>query len=177
MHDGQIEAKSDGPDQGSTFIVRLPALQSTEAVEAPARASVPSRISRRVLIIDDNEDAVTMLAAFVATLGCEVQTAFGGEQGLKRATPFQPDVILLDVGMPGMDGYETCRRLREVSAGRSAYIVALTGWGQDEDRARALESGFDAHVTKPADPRILEDLLLEKKAASTRSPAVPEASG
>lgn len=123
---------------------------------SPARAP---RIAGRVLIVDDNVDAAELLAALVRRLGGQAETAYGGAEGLERAATFRPNVVLLDIGMPEMDGYEVCRRLRAAPHGRHALVVALTGWGQHEDRERALAEGFDAHLTKPADPQMLESLL------------------
>jgi CheY-like chemotaxis protein len=113
-----------------------------------------------VLVIDDNVDAADTLAALVTALGGDAQTAYDGRSGLRRASEHHPDVVLLDIGMPDMDGYETCRRLRCAPYGAHVFVVAVTGWGQPHDRDRALAAGFDAHLTKPADPRVLEALLL-----------------
>jgi CheY-like chemotaxis protein len=126
-------------------------------------------LDRRVLIVDDNVDSADGVAALVVALGGEAATAYSGRDGLRRAADFRPDVILLDIGMPGMDGYETCRHLRAQPAGEAAYIVAVTGWGQLQDRERTLAEGFDAHLTKPADPRILEGLLTGAPARRLRS--------
>ena len=128
------------------------------AALAPPGPRRTSEHGRRVLIIDDNLDAAESMAMLVRELGGDADTAHDGRDGIERMRLFKPEVVLLDIGMPGMDGYETCRHLR--SLGHEAYIVALTGWGQDQDRTRALRSGFDAHLTKPADPRLLEQLLV-----------------
>jgi PAS domain S-box-containing protein len=169
MQGGTIEAHSDGPGCGSAFTIRIPVLTwESVGVPLPNEAPAPQRsLDRHVLIIDDNVDAADMLAALVQALGGRAETAYDGLDGVKRAADFRPDVILLDIGMPMMDGYETCRRLRAEPAGAAAIIVAVTGWGQSQDRERALASGFDAHLTKPADPRALQELLTE--AAQLRS--------
>jgi CheY-like chemotaxis protein len=112
-------------------------------------------------VIDDNVDAAESLATLAVALGGEAVTAYTGRDGLRRATELVPDVVLLDIGMPEMDGYETCRRLRAEKIGQTAYVVAVTGFGQLHDRQRALVDGFDAHLTKPVDPRTLESLLAE----------------
>jgi CheY-like chemotaxis protein len=115
-------------------------------------------ISSRVLVIDDNVDAADTTAMLVEALGGSVAVAYGGEAGIAQAVAFRPRVVLLDLGMPGIDGYETCRRMRQ-ALGAQVFIVALTGWGQEQDKDEALRAGFDAHLTKPADPAALEQLL------------------
>ncbi|HET9397123.1 MAG TPA: hybrid sensor histidine kinase/response regulator, partial [Nitrospiraceae bacterium] len=159
MHGGTIEAYSAGPGCGSAFTLRLPVLTWDLAETAPRVDRPVERpcTGRRVLVIDDNADAADTLAALVVALGGQAATAYNGLDGLKCAEEFRPDVVLLDIGMPELDGYETCRRLRAQPYGQ-VYVVAVTGFGQLHDRERALSDGFDAHVTKPADPRILEEL-------------------
>ena len=115
----------------------------------------------RVLIADDDVDAAEMLATFVTTRGSTAYLAHDGAMALRMGADLQPDVILLDISMPGMNGYETCRQLRANPRSAGAFIVALTGWGQDKDKLHAMKSGFDAHLTKPADLDILEKLLAE----------------
>ena len=160
MHGGTLVAQSDGPGRGSTFTLQLgldrrPALHQTpRPMAGPA-----SSCRRRVLIVDDNADAAEALAMLVTDLGGAACTANDGHGGLDRIADFEPDIVLLDLGMPGMDGYETCRRMRE--AGSRAYIVALTGWSQQKDRHQVLRGGFDGHLTKPADPAQLEELLAQ----------------
>jgi CheY-like chemotaxis protein len=162
MQGGSIEAHSDGPGHGSTFTIRIPVVTWGVMPDEPAsRLETPPSIARRVLIIDDNVDAADTLADLVATAGGQARTAYDAETGLRAARDFQPDAILLDIGMPGTDGYETCRRLRAEHGGQRLFIVAVTGWGQEHDKSRALSAGFDAHVTKPADPRVLANLLAE----------------
>lgn len=160
MHGGRIDARSAGPGCGSEFTIYMPVLDGVEAVSnSPSSAVAPLRVKRRVLIVDDNADAAETLALLVGTLGGEARTAADGPSGIQCASEFSPDMIFLDIGMPGMDGYETCRRIREKRFGRRPVIVALTGWGQEDDKRRAAEAGFDSHLTKPADPVILERLL------------------
>jgi CheY-like chemotaxis protein len=161
MHGGRINASSDGRGRGSTFTIEMPAIEVLEQERAAAPHVPPVMVARRVLIIDDNADAADTLASLVTALGGESATALSGEEGVQQAEAFRPDVVLLDIGMPGMDGYETCRRLRASPSGAGAFIVALTGWGQQSDKERALENGFNAHLTKPADPHTLETLLSE----------------
>ena len=114
---------------------------------------------RRVLVVDDNRDAAESLAMILSMSGHEVATAFSGALALERVHAFRPDVVLMDIGMPGMDGYEVARRLRADPATRDLMLVALTGWGQARDKDRALAVGFDRHFTKPVDPAELDSLL------------------
>ena len=173
MHGGTIDAHSAGTGCGSSFTIQIPVLtwQSVSTSRESERAEPRLRVDRRILVIDDNVDAADTLAALVIALGGEAATAYDGREGLRCAAEFGPDVILLDIGMPGMDGYETCRRLRAQPSGQVAYIVAVTGWGQLHDRERALAEGFDAHLTKPADPRVLEGLLVDAPVRQLRSEA------
>jgi signal transduction histidine kinase/CheY-like chemotaxis protein len=161
LHGGSITAESAGPGEGTTFLVRLPVSAVDAAGDSDPSAATAVRASgRRVLVIDDNVDAAETLALLVRALGGEARMATSGLSGIEIARIFQPDLILLDIGMPGIDGYETCQRLRLEPFGRSVCIVALTGWGQEQDKRRAMEAGFDIHLTKPADPMLLERLLL-----------------
>lgn len=118
----------------------------------------------RVLIADDDAAAAEMLAAFVTTRGDTVFLAHDGAMALRMGVDLQPDVILLDISMPGMNGYETCRQLRANPRSAGAFIIALTGWGQDQDKQHAMKSGFDAHLTKPADLELLATLMAEASA-------------
>lgn len=161
MHGGTVEARSDGEGKGSEFVVRLP-LPSGPAPEEPqpGGAAVPAagRV-RRVLVVDDEPDGAESLAAVLSLFGNEVRTAPDGEAGVEVAETFRPDVILLDIGMPRVDGYEACRRIRGRPWGRGVVIVALTGWGTDDDRRQARDAGFDHHLTKPVNPADLRALL------------------
>ncbi|HKE83157.1 MAG TPA: ATP-binding protein [Vicinamibacterales bacterium] len=158
MHGGSIDAHSDGPGSGATFTVRMPV---SRAVEDTRRLPVPPvalRINQRVVVIDDNPAAARSIQRLITALGGECLVAHNGETGLAHIRELRPDIVILDIGMPRVDGYETCRRIRE-EFGPDMLIVALTGWGQDRDKQRAMEAGFDVHLTKPADPIILEKLL------------------
>ena len=126
---------------------------------------MPSDVRRRVLVVDDNPDAAETLASLVDALGGEARTAADGASAIQCALEFSPEIILLDIGMPGMDGYETCRQMRKAQVVKRPFIVAITGWGQDGDKRRAAEAGFDAHLTKPADPEVLQRLLATTTAA------------
>jgi PAS domain S-box-containing protein len=158
MHGGTIDARSDGHGRGSTFTLRLPI--ATAAVDVPPleRRGVAPRVRHRVVVIDDNLDAGHAMAMLIGALGSEARVAADGPSGIEQVLQWSPTLVLLDIGMPGMDGYETCRRIRE-AVGPSLRVVALTGWGQDQDKRDARQAGFDAHLTKPADPAALEQLL------------------
>jgi two-component system CheB/CheR fusion protein len=167
MHGGSVTAHSGGLDRGSEFVVRLPVPQSGLA-KRRAGAAGPGeagsggagRVSgRRILVVDDNEDSAETLATLLRVKGHEVRTAYHGPAALEATPDFRPQVIVLDIGLPGMDGYEVGRRLRELPGMGETVLVALTGYGQDEDRRRALEAGFNAHLVKPAEIEVLHELL------------------
>ena len=158
MHGGSIEGRSDGSGKGSTFTLRVPtsaAIADTAPVE---RSPVPPRIGRRVVVIDDNPAAARAIQRLVTALGGECRVAHNGETGLVHIRELRPDIVILDIGMPRLDGYETCRRIR-AEFGSDVVVVALTGWGQERDKQNAIKAGFDVHLTKPADPIALEQLL------------------
>jgi CheY-like chemotaxis protein len=151
MHGGTIEARSDGAGKGSQFIVRLPV--SVEAGKGPPAAKVPHEPARtyRILVVDDNRDAATSLATLLQMTGHESFTAFDGPAALEAMERHCPDVALLDIGLPGVSGYEVCRRARAQPWGSDITFIALTGWGQTEDRRRTQEAGFDSHLVKPVE--------------------------
>ncbi len=168
LHGGRIKARSEGPGAGSEFIITLPLLTSSSAL-APAsiEAASPLRANKqRVLVVDDNRDAAESLAMLLQLSGGEVDVAFDGAAALERLDSFRPEIVLLDIGMPGMDGYETARRIRLTDRGRNLLLVALSGWGQKEDKERALAAGFDEHLTKPVDPGVLSTLLKLREVTS-----------
>ena len=166
LHEGTVEGHSAGPGQGSEFIVRLPA-QSAEVqpeVTPPVTADIDTHgASRRVLVVDDNRDAVESLALFLQLSGHVVQTAYDGMEALAAAEAFQPEIVLLDIGMPKLNGYEVCQRIRAQAWGKTIMIVAQTGWGQEEDKLRTREAGFDGHLVKPVDPLKLIQLIAERR--------------
>jgi len=162
LHGGNVEAHSSGTGLGSEFIVRLPV--SEGAVETPPKASgngekVQSGRRCRILVVDDNRDSADSLAMMLRMMGHEIDVAYDGLEAVQAAETLQPQVVLLDIGLPKMNGYEAARRIREQPWGKSMALIALTGWGQEEDKRRALESGFDHHLTKPVDAEDLEKLL------------------
>jgi signal transduction histidine kinase/ActR/RegA family two-component response regulator len=158
LHGGRITAASPGTGFGATFTVQLSALQSSELL-APAAAAAERRVApRRVLVIEDNVDSREMLQALLSNLGHEVHQAPDGPAGLDAARKLEPDVVLIDVGLPGLDGYEVARRIR-LGGGRRPILIALTGYGMPEDRERAREAGFDVHLVKPVEPERLAAAL------------------
>ena len=151
MHGGSVHAHSAGPGMGSEFAVRLPVVAEAAEVSAVASDATPPRESggRRILVVDDNRDAVESLAELLRMEGNEVETAFDGDAAIKAVSMFQPDIVLLDIGMPIVDGYTAARAIRRDSNGGGPFLVAMTGWGQSEDKRRAVDAGFDAHLVKP----------------------------
>ena len=161
MHGGSVEARSDGHGRGSEFVVRLPVALSSVGDERSSQADpVYPTARRRILVVDDNVDAAESLAMMLTMTGNETLTAHDGLEALDVAAAFRPDVMLLDIGMPKLNGYEVCRRLRKESWGKDMVVIALTGWGQEEDKRRSLEARIDAHLVKPVLPGALEELLV-----------------
>jgi CheY-like chemotaxis protein/two-component sensor histidine kinase len=160
LHGGTVTAESGGPGTGSRFRVRLPRVQHSTA-EPPGTASTPAEamVIKRVLIADDNVDAAESLQLWLEMAGHEVHVALTGPAALKLAESVQPQVALLDVGMPGMTGLEVASKIREAPWGREIVLIALTGWGQEEDLRRTKEAGFDHHLTKPVAPDAIEELI------------------
>ncbi len=159
MHGGSLEGASAGPGRGAVFTLRLPLAQAP-AQPAPAHALSGAGLpAMRVLVVDDNVDAADSLQLLLHELGADVKVARSGPEALLQFERWQPAVVLLDIGMPGMDGYEVARRLRAQFAGRRFAIVGLSGWGQTRDRALGREAGFDHHLVKPAELGALRELL------------------
>jgi signal transduction histidine kinase/ActR/RegA family two-component response regulator len=170
MHGGNIEAASGGADCGSEFTVRLPLAEDIKAAApAPARsASQPHSSALRILVVDDNHDAAESLAMLLQQMGHEVHLAFGGEEALATETGFRPEVFILDIGLPRMDGYELARRLREREESGKAHYIALSGYAQEENRRKALAGGFDHYMIKPLEfDRLLTILHGYAKVAVT----------
>jgi CheY-like chemotaxis protein len=155
---GAISAESAGLNHGSTFTIRLPLVPYSEA-EAAAVPAGETRAKRRIMVVDDNEDAARLLGWLLEGMNQEVSIALSGVQALENAKAFKPDLVLMDLAMPGMDGYETARRLREMREVEHASLVAVTGWAQEEARQRAQAAGFDGHLVKPIQMDVLEKVL------------------
>ena len=167
LHGGTLEARSRGVGFGSEFMVRLPLSRA----EASSRSGAPTHGAPdasilKVLIADDNRDAAESLAVLLRLDGHEVTVAYDGPQALAMLVHVRPEVALLDIGMPGLNGYEVARRVRHGPLGRKITLIAVTGWGQDRDKAQAREAGFDHHFTKPVDPARLSELLRSGRLAS-----------
>jgi len=167
LHGGEICAHSGGLDQGSEFTVRLPLLapdvdNAGESPQPSVKPEAAMHVRRNILIADDNPDALESLALMLRLEGHEVACASDGEEALALAGERRPEIVVLDVGMPKLDGCEVARRIRAESWGRAAVLVALTGWGQDIDRRRSREAGFDMHLVKPVDPATLCDMLVSQ---------------
>ncbi|WP_373069977.1 PAS domain S-box protein [Gemmatimonas sp.] len=159
MHDGTVEVESAGLGHGTQFIVRLRILEEVPSPPIVAVSPPTSLPPRRILIVDDNRDAAMSLAKLMEITGNETHIAYDGQEAVEAAARLRPDVILLDIGLPKLNGFEACRQIREQPSGKTIVIVALTGWGQDDDRRRSLEAGFDGHLVKPADYDELTRLL------------------
>jgi CheY-like chemotaxis protein len=171
LHGGRLEARSDGLKKGAEFIVTIPCMTvvprpDDEATRQQAPASVNGR---RILIVDDNQDAAESIAQYLQLEGHEVKTVGDGQAALACVPVFAPQIVVLDIGLPMMNGYEVARRMRKMPATRDALIVALTGYGQKEDQVRAIDAGFDRHFVKPTDPRVLVQLIAEWPGASAPS--------
>ncbi len=173
LHGGTIEAQSEGPGKGSEFVVRLPVVVDSAA--SAEEANVPEEHDEplRILIVDDNHDSADSLAMMLKMMGNESSTAYDGEEAVAVACTFRPDVILLDIGLPKLNGHEVCRRIRQLDQGKEMVIIAQTGWGQHEDRRRTLEAGFDHHLVKPVDLQALMTLLRSLSKHDDRQLATP----
>jgi PAS domain S-box-containing protein len=159
-HGGSLQAESEGENKGAQFSLRLPLSETARAALQPAGEQHGKAIaSKRVLVVDDNVDSAATLEMLLKSLGHEALAVNDGHAALRMAVEFRPDVVLLDIGMPGLDGYEVARRLRALKRDGPLRIIAITGWGQEDDRARSRQAGVDVHLVKPVDPSILTDVL------------------
>ena len=170
LHSGTVEAKSAGIGQGSEFMVRLPILVSQRPQESKTfRIAEPSTQTSRVLVVDDNVDAADTIVLLLRQSGHDVRAVYSGEAALSAVEEYQPNIVILDIGLPEMDGYEIARRLRQRPQLANVWLIAMTGYGTDSDRQRSQEAGFDHHLVKPVDPQKVEELLarLTKQSRST----------
>jgi signal transduction histidine kinase/DNA-binding response OmpR family regulator len=179
LHHGRVEARSGGQGQGSEFLISLPCLSEVRPVPAQPAEPLQPAVSAgcRVLVVDDNLDAADTVALFLRIEGHAVQTAADGLAALASAAAFQPDVVVLDIGLPKLDGYEVARRLRKQPSNRHTLLIALTGYGQKGDQAQALEAGFDRHLVKPADPRELAQTIASWRQSADAAGGVANAAG
>jgi len=177
MHGGSVKAFSAGSNQGSEFVVRLPTLAMTDPADSAPAANpapvCPSARRTRILVVDDSRDATQTLAMLLRIKGHDVHTAHDGAEALDVARQQEPEVVFLDIGLPHMDGYEVASRLRQEPVTRDAYLVAMTGYGQEEDRQRSREAGFDCHLVKPVDPEDLQPLLEHREQILAPRPRAP----
>jgi two-component system CheB/CheR fusion protein len=164
MHDGTIEAKSAGVGQGSEFIIRLPAAAPPTALPKPEPIKEKAT-PKRILVVDDNHDQAHTLGMLLKLMGHEVRLAHDGPSGLAEAREFAPEVALVDIGLPGMSGYEVARHIRQDEKLRHILLMAQTGWGQEEDRQRSREAGFDHHIVKPIDMQSLQEIIRQGRPA------------
>jgi CheY-like chemotaxis protein/two-component sensor histidine kinase len=167
LHGGTVEGRSAGEGKGSEFIVRLPvAAQTPDSVTAPDGIEPNTQSHRRILIVDDNVDSAASMAMLLELSGYETSMAHDGLEGLAAAERLRPDIMLLDLGLPNLNGYETARRIREQPWGKSVVLIAVTGWNQDSARRQSREAGFDEHLVKPVDHAMLLKVLARTSPSS-----------
>jgi len=160
MHGGVVEAHSSGPGEGSEFVVKLPLVAAPgAAISTTTQRDLATVTRKRIIVVDDNDDQVQSLATLLTMMGHDVALAANGQDAIDRAIRFQPDLMLIDIGMPGMEGYEVARRIRERPDMQNILLVAQTGWGGDVERQRSKEAGFDDHLVKPLTPTTLEEVI------------------
>ncbi|MGH6636626.1 MAG: ATP-binding response regulator [Gammaproteobacteria bacterium] len=170
LHDGTLEAHSAGIGQGSEFVVRLPIrIETPKPPPEPTVSEPTTTTARRILVVDDNRDSAESLAMLLKLTGNETHTAYDGLEAVEAAATFRPEVVLLDIGLPKLNGYEAARKIREQPWGKGMVLVALTGWGQDEDRQKSTDAGFNDHMVKPVDHAALMKLLAELPAVESSS--------
>jgi len=163
LHGGRVEARSEGAGKGSEFVVHLPALETTSAQPA-ADLQPPTIAPRRVLVVEDNVGAAVILAKMLAKLWQhDVRVAHDGPRALEVISEWQPEVVVLDIGLPGMNGFEVARQIRSDPRGQSMLLASLSGYGTEEDRHKSLDAGIDVHLVKPASSRALQDLFLHPR--------------
>jgi CheY-like chemotaxis protein/anti-sigma regulatory factor (Ser/Thr protein kinase) len=163
MHEGSISAVSRGKGTGSEFSVRFPRLKGDIRTPAPSARATAASARRRVLVIDDNVDAAESIAMILRLKGHQALCIFDGQSALRMVEQYKPEIVVIDIGLPGMTGYEVAKSLREHPVAKHLLLVAVTGYGQQEDRSMALGAGFDEHMTKPVDPDVLNEFLNKGK--------------
>jgi CheY-like chemotaxis protein len=164
MHGGSVVAASAGPGMGSRFTIRLPLATAVGAAPAaPAGGASPAPQRRRVLVVDDDRDSAESMVLLLRTLGHDARACYRGEEALAILPHFRPELVLLDIGLPGIDGYEVARRLRETRVGAALVLAAMSGFGTEEDLRRARAAGFDHHLLKPVDAAALRTLLAPRQ--------------
>ena len=170
MHGGTVEVQSAGLGQGSEFVVRLPIVieASKPPLSEPTTGQATTTTSRRILVVDDNRISAVSMAKLLQMTGNETYTAHDGVAAVEATTTFHPEVVLLDIGLPKLNGYEAARKIREQPWGKNIVLVAVTGWGQDEDRQKSRDAGFNGHIVKPVELTSLMKLLTELQ-PTTRS--------
>jgi CheY-like chemotaxis protein len=161
MHGGTIEARSAGEGKGSEFIVRLPTLKKPAGDSERTKGEFESAAGRTIIVVDDNRDSAESLAMLLEISGNKAFMAHDGVEAIEAIKKHRPDVVLLDIGLPRMDGHEVCRYVREQPWGKNIVVIALTGWGQEDDRRKSEEAGFNGHLVKPVDYDKLLELLSE----------------
>jgi CheY-like chemotaxis protein len=169
LHEGTVDVQSEGTGHGSEFTVRLPLKEPVSQIPRCDRIDDAPGVGLRILIVDDNRDAADTCATVLELSGHHVQTAYTPHQAIELAEVFRPHAMLLDIGLPELNGYELARKIRQTAWGSEVVLVAVTGWGQSEDRRRALEAGFDHHLTKPVEPEAIES-VLQVVSSSASSP-------
>jgi two-component system, sensor histidine kinase len=174
MHGGQICVRSDGLQKGSEFEVRLPLLEGATVAAATPQGEAVTEAGQRILLVEDNADARLVMKIMLQQHGYQVNDAADGPEGVAAALEFRPEIALIDIGLPGIDGYEVARRLR-ATFGSTLFLIALTGYGQADDQTQALQAGFDVHLTKPVEPQLLYRVLHKATQAEKTSPALVEA--
>ena len=160
LHGGKVSVKSEGEGRGSEFLVRVPLERPVDPARPAAAPEEKTLSSRRILIADDNRDAATSLSLWLKLIGNDTRTVHDGRAAVAQAEEYRPDIVLLDIGMQEMNGYDACRAIRAQAWGETMIVVALTGWGQEEDRRKSRDAGFDGHLVKPVDPDALTSLLV-----------------
>jgi CheY-like chemotaxis protein len=171
LHGGEVWASSDGPGRGSEITIRLPLAPQQHSVIEPSESASTVIERRRILIIEDNVAAGRSLRTFLTQTGHAVELAHSGPDGIETASRFRPDVVLCDIGLPGLDGYGVARLLRQDPASHGMYLIAVSGYGQEADQRRATDEGFDAYLTKPIDLKKLERILTAPSTFERRSPS------